>query len=162
MAKRVRIFGFDDLAQKLTTMTDPKEIGKILRAGVSGAMNDVKKRAAQLIPVGSVAHRTYKGRLVAPGFAKRSLKVVTRVDKSGFKASAVLGVRTEAFYAIQFVELGTSKMPARPWLRTAFSGSKDPSVRKIADGFNDWIKGLAARHAAVGNQSRADQLLEGI
>jgi hypothetical protein len=28
-------------------------------------------------------------------------------------------VRREAFYAVQFVELGTSKMPARPWLRPA-------------------------------------------
>jgi hypothetical protein len=34
-----------------------------------------------------------------------------------------VGVQKEAFYAVQFLELGTSKIPKRPWLEPAFRGA---------------------------------------
>lgn len=91
----------------------------IVRAGIAPARNKARATA----PTGTEAHRTYKGRLVAPGFTKRSVRVVTKLDRSGEKASAVLGVRAEAFYSLQFIELGTSKIPKRPWLVPAFESS---------------------------------------
>lgn len=155
-------FGFDDLAKKLQTLSSDDEIGKILRPAVRSAMNDAKKRAAGLIPQGIDPHRTYKGRLVAPGFARRSLRVISKLDKTKHKASAVLGVRAEAFYAVQFVELGTSKMPARPWLRPAFAASTDPAVRMVGEGLKQWIVDLAGRHMKAGRSARAATLLAGL
>lgn len=162
-AKTEKIIGFDALAKKLLTLSDPKEIGKVLKQVVTTAMQDTKKVAQAMIPEGIDEHKTYKGRLVAPGFAKRSIRVVARLDKKRGSAYAVLGVLSEAFYAVQFVELGTSKMRAQPWLRPAFAASKDPNIRKIADGMREWVISIAQKHSSGvygGGQGRADQLLD--
>jgi HK97 gp10 family phage protein len=105
--------------------------GKALRGAVRTAANVVKKAAQARVPVGTEMHKTYKGRLVAPGFAQRSVRVVTKLDRTGEKASAAIGVRREAFYAVQFLELGTSKLPARPWLRPAMSSTQVEQQRAI-------------------------------
>lgn len=167
MPKYERIVGFDDLAKKLQTLSDVKEIGTAMKSAVGGAMRDTMKVAKGLMPEGKDPHYTYKGRLVAPGFARRSLRVITKVDKARGAVYALLGVRQEAFYIIQFVELGTSKMPAEPWLRPAFSSSKDANIRKFGEGMKEWIRGIAARHANAsrrytGGNERADQLLSSI
>jgi HK97 gp10 family phage protein len=99
------------------------EDGKALRSAVRAGMKPAMDRAKAMIPQGIDPHKTFKGRLVAPGFAKRSIRVVTKLSKDKQKASAALGVRAEAFYAVNFVELGTSKMAARPWLRPAFAST---------------------------------------
>lgn len=109
------------------------EDGKALRAAVRAGIKPATNRAKAMIPQGIDAHRTYKGRLVSPGFAKRSIRAVTSVSKDKQKASAALGVRSEAFYAVQFVELGTSKMAARPWLRPAFSSTVQQQQEAMAE-----------------------------
>src|SRR5262245_44899434 len=90
--------------------------GKALRRGVKAGMRPAQQRARAAIPVGVDAHRTYKGRKVTPGFARRSIRVIVKVSRDKQRAEAVLGVRAEAFYAVAFVEVGTSKTPAQPWL----------------------------------------------
>jgi HK97 gp10 family phage protein len=165
MPKKSPIIGFDELAKKLKTLKDPKEIGDAMKTEVRAVMLEVKATAAGLIPEGIDPHVTYKGRVVAPGFAKRSLRVVSRLDKKRGAAYAILGVRAEAFYAIQFVELGTSKMAAQPWLRPAFEQHADPAIRKVAQGLREWIVGIASKHSSgvySGGQARADQLLDSL
>jgi HK97 gp10 family phage protein len=162
MPKKSSIIGFDALSKKLQTLSNAKEIGDAMKTEVRGAMQEVKKTAAGLIPEGIDPHVTYKGRVVTPGFAKRSLRVVARLDKKRGAAYALLGVRAEAFYAIQFVELGTSKMAAQPWLLPAFEQSTDNAVRMVAQGLREWIIGIATKHQTGvygGGQERADQLL---
>lgn len=122
--------------------------GAALRSAARAAMKPAADRAKALIPVGTVAHRTFKGRLVAPGFARRSIRVVTKLSRDKQKVTALLGVRREAFYAVQFVELGTSKTPAEPWLRTAFESQKDPALRAIGDNMRKRIERIANQRAA--------------
>lgn len=114
--------GAAELARQLAALGDIAST-KIMRAAVRAAIQPAKKKAQATIPVGLQAHRTYKGRLVAPGFSKRSIRVVTKVSRDGKSISAALGVQREAFYAVLFEELGTSKMPARPWLRPAMAST---------------------------------------
>lgn len=99
--------------------------GKALRSSVRAGMKPAQKRAIELIPKGSTEHRTYKGRLVGAGFASRNTRIITTVSPDKQKATAILGVRKEAFYATQFVERskGHSKLTGRPWLRPAFEGT---------------------------------------
>lgn len=108
------------------------EDGKALRASVRAGAAVVVKRAKQLIPEGADMHRTHKGRLVAPGFAKRSIRAVTKLSRDKQKASAAIGVRSEAFYATQFVELGTSRQPAAPWLRPAQEQTQQEQLQAVA------------------------------
>lgn len=143
MAKS-QFLGFDELAKKLSTLTSDEEIGKALSQAVRAALAEVVKDARSRIPVGTEAHRTYKGRLVAPGYARRSIRTLVRKDKTNHKVTGLVGVRAEAYYALQFVELGTSKMAAQPWLRPAFEASKDPAISQIGKGMRSWIEEKAA------------------
>jgi predicted transcriptional regulator len=83
---------------------------------------------------GNTAHRTYKGRLVAPGFSSRNTRIVTKADPSGTIVSAALGVRKEAFYAVQFIEreLGRSKHTAQPSLRAAMASTQNEQQAALA------------------------------
>lgn len=115
----------------------------ILRSAVRAGIRPAFKRAQQTIPIGKAAHRTYKGRLVAPGFSKRSLRIVTKVSQDKQTVSAALGVRREAFYAVLFEELGTAKMPARPWLRPAMAGTQVDQETALAAKLKERIEKVA-------------------
>ncbi len=110
--------------------------GRVLRKSVGDAMQIVKERAAENMPVGTEEHfvkRRGSKILVAPGYAQRhvELKVSRRTSKS--RAVAMVGVTPEAFYATSFVEVGTSKMHAWPWLVPAFQKSQNEVLQKLGD-----------------------------
>lgn len=133
MAGGNHLVGVKELERQLDAL-GAKVKGKALRAAVRAAVKPALNQAKINIPVGDVAHRTYKGRLVAPGFAKRSLRIVARLSKTGEQASAAVGVRKEAFYVVQFhEEYGTARMPAKPWLRPAFESTLDQQKAALAD-----------------------------
>jgi HK97 gp10 family phage protein len=119
------------------------EDGKAIRRSVAAGGRVVVARAKALIPKGVDAHRTYRGRLVAPGFASRSIRSITTLTKDKQKAAAMIGVRNEAFYAVQFVELGTSKMAKQPWLRPAFESTLDAQQQAVADSLRKTIVKVA-------------------
>lgn len=79
------------------------------------------------MPVGTEAHRltaTYGKLLVAPGYARSTLRVITTINAQKNIASAVMGVRKGAFYESLFVEFGTRYQRPQPWLRRAFADSR--------------------------------------
>jgi HK97 gp10 family phage protein len=97
--------------------------GKPLRTACRNAMKPAYQRALAKIPVGTEPHRlssTYGKLLVAPGYAKQTLKIATTINAQKNVASAVMSVTKPAFYAAIFVELGTRYQQAQPWLRPAF------------------------------------------
>lgn len=124
--------GVSDLMRRLDAL-GKLEDGKALRRSVAAGGRVVVARAKALIPKGVDAHRTYRGRLVAPGFASRSIRAVTTLTKDKQKAAVLVGVRNEAFYAVQFVEIGTARMEKQPWLRPAFQSTLDAQQQAIAE-----------------------------
>lgn len=137
------LLGAAELSRRLVALGQQP----ITRADIRGAIEPAYQKAVQTIPVGSEAHRTYKGRLVAPGFSQRSLRVVSRVDKNGTIVSAALGVRKEAYYAVLFTELGTSKIPARPWLRPALRTTQDNQQRVLGASIKRRLERIAGGQA---------------
>ena len=89
------------------------------------ALKAAKLAAPVRVPEGgrSLLKKTYKGRSVMPGFGRDSVarKSILRKDKRG--ATVMIGVTHEAFYMTTFVELGTSRAAAQPWLVPAFKTS---------------------------------------
>ena len=110
--------GFKALDKKLRDL-GPAVGGKILRQSVSAAMLPVLKGARQSAPKGSRLHRTYKGRLVAPGFLSRNIRRTSRLSRDGRLASADVRARGEAFYG-GLLEKGTKHIDGKPWLGPAF------------------------------------------
>lgn len=126
--------GVRELSRKLDALARNVR-GSALRKAAHAAVKPIVADARERIPVNKVneLHKTYKGRLVSPGFAKRSIKAVVKLSRDARAVFARIGVKREAFYAVNFVELGTSKMPRQPWLRPAFEAQQSNALRRFAD-----------------------------
>lgn len=139
--------GVAELTAKLTDL-GAKVAAKELRGSVKVALEVALHAARSNIPIGTQAHMTYRGRLVTAGFAAQSLHIETRLDKRSGGAVAMLGVSAEAFYALQFIELGTSKFAASPWLRPAFAASEDAMLQDLASEMRKRVERIAKKRAA--------------
>lgn len=123
------IEGLRELDRKIRELGS-LEGGKVLKQAANLATTPVVKAARARIPVSdreSLA-TTYTGRKVAPGFAKRSIAKKTFLRRDRRSAIALVGVKPEAFYALQYVELGTSKQPKQPWLEPSFRETQDAQI----------------------------------
>ncbi len=137
---------FDGLSRKLKRL-GAKTGGKFLRAAAMSATLPVLKAARANIPksAGSELHKTYKGRLVAPGFASRSVARKSIISRDKSFVRVMIGVRPEAFYAAIFVELGTARQAAQPWLEPALRNTKGEVVRRLASRLKSKIMAEARR-----------------
>lgn len=146
-----KITGFKELTRQLNAMGDAAH-GKALRSAAMGSMLPAVKAAKANAPVGNPPFesggdpypvKTYKGRLRTPGFAKRSITRKSKLRKDGKGVRVMLGVKPEAFYAINFIEFGTSKTPKKPWLEPAFR----QSIPEVNERFRKRLKQLIDKAA---------------
>ena len=112
MKDTVHVKGLRELEKKLAKLGQ-QNAGKALRQAAMNATTPGLKAAKREAPIGKQMHRTYKGRLVAPGFLRRS--IVRRSSYRNGWARVIVGVRKEAFYGVLFVEEGTKphRIPKR-------------------------------------------------
>jgi HK97 gp10 family phage protein len=144
-----RIEGAAELSQLLKLLGGAVS-GRVLRAAVKEAMMGTYARAVNTVPIGEKSHATYTGRWVAPGFTQANLRLKTWVSKDKSAAAAMVGVNPEAYYALQFVELGTARIPAAPWLTPAFEASKDQAVQSVGSEMRKRITRIATARAKPG------------
>lgn len=126
--------GYKELSRQLSRMGRAVG-GRAFRSAGLSAMLPALREAQSSAPVGNPPYeysgtskdpypvRTYKGRLRTPGFASRNVARKAQLSSDGRSVRVMLGVKPEAFYAISFVEFGTSRTPKRPWLEPAFKRS---------------------------------------
>ena len=69
-----------------------------------------------------------------PGFLRNSILIAFDKDTSveGLRASYVITWSKEAFYG-RFVEFGTSKMAAQPFLRPSYEAKKQAAAQKFSE-----------------------------
>ncbi len=112
-----RISGARELDQLLKGL--PKKTGrKALAGAVRAGGNVIRKEARQRAPVGP------------SGELAKGIKVEQQKRGSATSAAFKIGPRKNTFYGL-FLEFGTSRLAARPWLRPAFEASADRAVEKI-------------------------------
>lgn len=105
--------GVKELTRKLNQL-DGKLAIKTLRSALFKATTPVVRQMKAQVPVGTQAHRTYRKRLVSPGFSRRSIKRVTGKKYLGQgKLSIAIGVKAEDFYAIRFYDQGPHTITRR-------------------------------------------------
>ena len=115
-----------ELSKKIDAIareTSPKIAGQALRA----AMKPMLKTARANAPRGKEAHRTYKGRLVAPGFLKQNIKIKKLKRRDKTKVAYGLWATKEAWYG-QLIETGTETIRSKPWLGPAYARHKGQVV----------------------------------
>lgn len=92
-------------ALRLLSTIEKATSDKFIKQSAKAALKPMHDSMVRDMPKGKGVHRTYKGRLVAPGFGKRSLKLKQTLAKE--TPGARLNLAKEAFYMLQFVERGT-------------------------------------------------------
>ena len=159
VSKRSQLEGVGELTAKLRELSDPKATAQTLRASVREPMKRVMIKAKQNLLIispgnisarakkGTLTHKTYQGNVVEAGFAQKSVRMITKVSKDKQQAEAILGVRKEAYYALQFFELGSSKTPQQPWLQPAFRSSENAMLQGIADTMKKRMERIAKQRA---------------
>lgn len=131
MAER-ELAGMKELNDKLEKLA--RNTGeKVLRQSLHNSSVPVLRALRLSVPVGSTEHRTYKGRLVNAGFAKKSIRAKSFVRRGKGIAMVRIGVAKEAFYAVTFVEHGTAKMPAQPWFVDTFVNKQSEILKRFSD-----------------------------
>ncbi len=141
------VYGFKELSAQLQELGSAFE-SRALAAAAKKAMEPVAEAAAAAAPRGSPPYgpyanhrkpfdpypkKTYRGRRVAPGFTARNIRLVAGLIKDRTVARVRIGVAAEAFYALKFLELGTSRIPKRPWLEPTFRRMLPTVETRLAD-----------------------------
>lgn len=132
----IKVDGLKELRMALEAL--PKEIqGRPLRSAVSAAAGLIRDKAKQAVPVGetgnlkSAIYRYRSRRNSATG--RETFFVGIRQGKAQYKDTAYnrrkgrvgkkYNTQGEAYYW-RFLEFGTAKMQAKPFMRPAFEGSR--------------------------------------
>lgn len=128
------LVGLNHLSKQMKKLQTSTSL-KIMRNSAREAMAPVLKATRPRVPVGTRAHRTYKKNIVSPGFAQRSLRMITFVNKKTGTADAVIGLRKQAYYAIHYWKWGAYGKKRAPgdWLSPVFEGQSSEIVKRFAD-----------------------------
>ena len=127
MASTIKVHGLQELNKKLKRM--PIALAnKHLNRATSQAATLVQKSAKTKVPVltGTILRNIKKRKQRTRNKFNATTGVGVISDRSG------RGTGTDAFYWT-FVEFGTSKMAAQPFIRPAFEENKQRAVNKIKD-----------------------------
>lgn len=119
----MKVEGVAELQRKFANMSGKMQRA-VVRDSLRSAARVVEKSARQKVPVDT-------GRL------KKS--ITQRVTVQSAVGEALIGYRKEAFYG-RFVELGTSKMAAQPFLRPALDENTDEIGRVFVQALNRTIE----------------------
>jgi hypothetical protein len=148
-----QIIGLRDLDRKLNALSGVAR-GPILIESVEAAGKLVVDEATIRCPeekVKAYLKKTYKGnRVWHPGFAKRNVRMNSFLSRDKKAAAVIIGVKREAFYAINFVELATSRGPGDPWLVPSFESTKDKQIDAFGGLLWDRLSNVARRHRNYG------------
>lgn len=148
------VSGLAEASRKLELMGQ-RAGARALSSAASRATTPVLRAMRSAAPKGTVGHKTYKGRIVAPGFSSRQIARRARFNNATGTASVTIGVRPEAFYLVQFYDQRPSRTPyqvtsrrvkgsgrkpikpytliARPWLSSVFINAQNQMLSRFRD-----------------------------
>lgn len=144
MADSKNLTGFKELAAALKEL-GPRVARKHLRGAVSRGAMVVRNEARTLAPkdTGEMARDILTKRERSAGDHMASYSVFVRSGKKSRLAGKKRDVARDSFYW-RFVEFGTVKMAARPFLRPAFEAKKEEAVDAIGAELDKRIQKEAA------------------
>lgn len=173
----VRVAGLGELLRGLAQL--PQHLEKrVIYAALGGAARIVRNRAIELAPELDANHPTVRRGVRKPGTMKRAIRASRSKINKGQRGLYEMIVRVKPLKAAQrkkfkqatgkagrdnpddpyywwWVEFGTSKMPARPFLRPAFRTTKAEQLAAIRKRMAAGIALQARKIAAEVNRAAA-------
>ena len=137
-----QLTGAKELEKVLRQM--PRKVGiSVLQSALRQGANIVKKEAIARAPM---AHKVYLSPKVVfkkkkYGHLKDNIRVTATRHRGGAAQMTIHNGR--AFWGM-FLEFGTSKMGARPWLTPAFEATHQQALDKIGDALGKQIEKAAS------------------
>lgn len=123
----IELEGVDEILNKLQSIG--ANVGRLENKALKNAAEPVLEDAKRNVPIKT-------------GKLKKGLKITNVKRKEGAKYILVgvdRGDNSEIFYG-KFIEFGTSKMPAKPFLQPAYEKNKDNIKRTIAETLKEGLK----------------------
>ena len=143
MAKGVtmKVDGLKELGERLRKL-DADVAGRVVRAATAAAANVVKKAAIQNAPISDAPHQlgVRKDQIAQPGNLRKNI-IIRRLPPGERTATEeyIVTIRhgsgkvpKDAFYG-RFVEFGTVKMAAHPFLRPAIDNNVQAAIDAMKD-----------------------------
>lgn len=149
----VSVHGLDELERRLMELPEAVA-GKALQTAVNAGARVIKEEAMARAPVGSVPHwigRKAKGKRVEPGNLRRYIRN-KKMRGSKFSAASAVYWSGNAFYG-KFLEFGTSKMKAQPFLRAATDTKWQAAVEATKAALARRIKAAAKKLSQEANHA---------
>lgn len=148
-----RVDGAEALARQLTEMGQKVGLAT-LRKAVRYAFKPVLDEVRNTSHVSEAPHKTYKGRMVAPGYMRRSFVIITTVDKR--TGSAIAGIhvkktRRDAWYYMMVAKgwtKGNARWAGSDFMTSALSGNR----AEIEGRLESRLRHLIAKAATEGRQ----------
>lgn len=144
MTVELNIQGMDQLKRKLDQLSNPKKAKQIARKAGRQAMNLVRDAArtnAKAIDDPETREMIHKNIVTQGGKSRNSNEIVIRVGVKGGAGRNQHSVSTAGLSGgdtrhFRYIEFGTSKIPATPFLRPSFSQNVDKVTTKFVQVFD--------------------------
>ncbi len=144
MTVELNIQGMDQLKRKLDQLSNPKKAKQIARKAGRQAMNLVRDAArtnAKAIDDPETREKIHKNIVTQGGKSRNSNEIVIRVGVKGGAGRNQHSVSTAGLSGgdtrhFRYIEFGTSKIPATPFLRPSLSQNLDKVTTKFVQVFD--------------------------
>lgn len=143
MAEHFQIQGLEDVQAKLQALGNQKEIKKFVRKASRQAMNIVRDAArnnAKSIDDPVSSEKIHKNITVSPGKTKGKNSIKMRVGIKGGASYNQYSVSNAGLSGgdtrhWRFIEFGTSKIPAVPFMRPALANNVQLVIGRFTESF---------------------------
>lgn len=147
MAEFVEVRGLRELSDALKAL--PKKLERrVLKAALMTGAREIANEAKLRVPFRTGAvRRNIRARPGRPDQGHNATVIVSVRKLTGRQISRLKakGKRVDDPFHWRFVEFGTSKMPARPFMRPAFESKKVSAAHSIKDALKRRIEVEAAK-----------------
>jgi len=128
----IKVDGLKELEQDLLELPD-RIADRVLQSALTSAALPIVTEARTKVPLAHAAYRLYGGGKADPGWLRDRI-VRKKVKGGGNSAEVIVTIKDRRqSYFWKFIEFGTSKMAAHPFMRPAFEAKVAEAVDRFAD-----------------------------
>lgn len=129
----IKVEGLKDLEKRMMTLRD-EVAGRALQSALGSAAKVVVDEVKKNVPESAVSeYKLYSGNHVSRGWLRNQV-IGKRVKESDSSAQNVITFKDKKnSFFWRFLEFGTSKMKAKPFMRRSFEDSKQAALDRFME-----------------------------